>query len=212
METTKIRIGTTGDYAPVSYRNEVSGEFVGTDVELAKRIAAELGLEPVFVGTTWKTMLADLENERFDIAVSGITATDERRQRAYVSVGYKRNGKTLICRSKDINRFRTLADVDRPDVTVVENRGGTNEAFARTRFSQCALLVCEENAEAPRCILAGEADAMITDVIEAEYLSSLYEEIAAPLCDEPFTDDECCVLVGRHCVEFLEKINQILCD
>ena len=205
-----IKIGTTGDYAPVSFLDEKTGELSGTDIMFAKNLAEYLGLEPVFVMTSWPSLLDDLEAGKFDIAISGITASPERKERALLSAGYKKNGKTIICRRENARRFAGLSDIDKPEVTVAENRGGTNEAFAAQQLHNCRLIICDENAKAHELILNGTADVMITDMIEAKYLAELYDEIGAPLIGEPFTDDECCVLIGKHCSGMKERIGSFI--
>ena len=52
-----IRIGTTGDYIPMSYLNPDTGEYEGIDAELSKIIAASLGVAIEYVPTTWPTRL-----------------------------------------------------------------------------------------------------------------------------------------------------------
>src|ERR1700719_3118989 len=55
-----LRIGTTGDYKPFSYKT-ADGQLVGADIEMAKDLAATLGVRPEFVPTTWKTLLDDFK-------------------------------------------------------------------------------------------------------------------------------------------------------
>ena len=71
-----LRIATTGDYAPFSL--EAHGHLSGADIELARDLAAHLGAEPVFVRTSWPGLASDLRAGRFDVALSGISYTEER--------------------------------------------------------------------------------------------------------------------------------------
>lgn len=161
-----LRIGTTGDYAPFSV--ESAGRVRGADIELAGALAAHLGLRPVFVRTSWPALLADLEAQRFDLALGGISITPERRARGRFSVPYQSGGKTLLARCADRARYRTLAQVDRRAVRVIENAGGTNERFARGQLRHARLIVQPDNRSVFDAIIDGRADVMITDDVEAE--------------------------------------------
>ncbi|HVY79439.1 MAG TPA: gamma subclass chorismate mutase AroQ, partial [Steroidobacteraceae bacterium] len=66
-----LRVGTTGDYAPFSV--EQQGVLSGADIDLAESLAKRLGATPLFVRTTWKTMLDDLQADEFDLAVGGVS-------------------------------------------------------------------------------------------------------------------------------------------
>src|SRR6201999_2320940 len=72
-----LRIGTTGDYKPFSYKT-ADGTLVGADIEMAKDLAATLGVRPEFVPTTWKTLLDDFKGGKFDVALGGITVNPDR--------------------------------------------------------------------------------------------------------------------------------------
>ena len=73
IERGTIRIGTTGDYKPMSYLNQKTGEYEGIDAELSKIIAESLGVKIEYVPTTWSTLTADTLAGKFDIALCGIS-------------------------------------------------------------------------------------------------------------------------------------------
>ena len=62
----KLTIGTEGVYAPYTYHDD-SGKLTGFDVEVGRAIAAKLGVEPVFVETSWDGLIAGLDAKRYDI-------------------------------------------------------------------------------------------------------------------------------------------------
>ena len=68
-----IRIGTTGDYRPMSYLNAETGEYEGIDAELSQLIADSLGVAIEYVPTTWSTLTKDTLDGKFDIALCGIS-------------------------------------------------------------------------------------------------------------------------------------------
>jgi cyclohexadienyl dehydratase len=67
-----LRVGLTGDYAPYSLRGP-DGKITGADVTMAQTLAKTLGVALEIVPTTWKSMTADFEAGRFDIAMGGVS-------------------------------------------------------------------------------------------------------------------------------------------
>ena len=161
-----LRVGMTGDYAPFSA--EESGALRGADVDLALALAASLQVQARFVKTSWPTLMQDYAAGRFDVAASGISVTPARAEQAAFSIPYHRGGKTPIVRCGTQARFDTLPEIDRPDVRVIVNPGGTNEQFARERLSAAQRVVHADNRTIFAEIAAGRADVMVTDDVEVD--------------------------------------------
>ena len=209
-----IRIGTTGDYKPMSYLNKATGEYEGIDAELSKLIAESLGVKIEYVPTSWPTLTADTLAGKFDIALCGISRNYARAKSMAMSDGYGVGlfGKTILCRKKDAKKFRTLDDINKPDVRVMINPGGTNEKFARANLKRAQLIVFEQNAEIPNQVSIGNADIMITETVEAlQYIKS-DKNLAAPLINAPFTLHSCGILMQKGDQEFLNYINFVLAE
>ncbi|MBR6013793.1 MAG: transporter substrate-binding domain-containing protein [Selenomonadaceae bacterium] len=184
-----IKIGTTGDYIPMSYFNKKTGEYEGIDAEISKIIAESLGVKIEYVPTTWKNLSQDTLDGKFDIALCGISRNYAREKILEMSDGYGVGifGKTILCRKSDAKKFKTLADIDKPEVKVMINPGGTNEKFAHANLKNAKLIVFEKNAEIPYQISIGNADIMITETVEALNYIKIDKNLAAPLINEPFT-------------------------
>ena len=71
-----LRVGTAGDYMPMSYLDPETNTYVGFDVELTEDLAESLGVEIEYVETSWPTLMEDTLAGRFDLAICGITVTD----------------------------------------------------------------------------------------------------------------------------------------
>ena len=205
-----LKVGTTGDYQPVSYLDPNTGEYVGFDIELAEDLAYDLDVELEYVETSWPTLMDDTLAGKFDLAISGITITDARKEQALMSDGYLENGKTLLCRAEDAYKYTSLESINRPDVRVMENPGGTNEKFARENLPDVTLIIHDVNQEIPGLVASGEADVMITEVVEAGYYVGQDDRLAAPLIFEPFTHGELGVLMPKGSEDLLVYVNEFL--
>ena len=202
-----LRVGATGDYKPMSFRDPATGRYRGFDAALAEDLARKLGVRLEYVHTSWPTLMRDTLDRKFDLAICGITITPERKKRALMSDGYLGNGKTVLCRAEDASKYTTLAAIDRPGVRVMENPGGLNEKFARKHLPRATLVIHPVNEEIPGLIAAGKADVMITEIIEAAYYCSLDRRLAAPLLDKPFTRGELGALLPPGNESLREYVN-----
>lgn len=205
-----LKVGTTGDYKPMSYIDPATGDYIGYDVDLAKELAAALNVEIEFVTTSWPTLMEDTQLDKFDLAVCGITITDTRKDQAMMSDPYLENGKTILCRAEDASKYTSLEAINRPDVRVMVNPGGLNEEFARQNLPNATLMIHDANQEIPDMIASGMADVMITEVVEADYYVGLNERLAAPLINEPFTDGKFGILMPKGSDDLLDFVNSII--
>ena len=203
--------GTTGDYRPLSFRED-DGTYWGFGIEVAGEIAKRLGVGLQFVPTSWPTLSADVQAEpqTFDLAIGGITITDARRETMLMSDGYLANGKTILCRAEDANRYKSLADIDKPEVRVMVNPGGLNEKFANANLTHAAIIVHQKNEEIPTLIAGGKADVMITEITEAPYYVQTDPRLATPLLNEPFTHGEIGVLMRKGQEDLLQLVNDVI--
>jgi ABC-type amino acid transport substrate-binding protein len=211
VERDTLVVGTTGDYRPLSFREE-DGTYWGFDIEIAKEIASHLGVGIKFVQTSWPTLTADVlaEPQTFDLAISGITITAARREVMLMSEGYLANGKTIICRASEAARFQSLADIDKPEVRVMVNPGGLNEKFAHENLTHATIIVHQKNEEIPELIAEGEADVMITEITEAPYYVKTDTRLAAPLLNKPFTHGEIGALMKKGQEDLLQMVSNII--
>lgn len=206
-----LLVGTTGDYRPLSYKEPGTGGYWGFGIDVAGVIADRLGVSVSYVPTSWPTLSADVQNpELFDFAIGGITITDTRLETMDMSEGYLCNGKTILCRKEEAGRYRSLEDINRPEVRVMVNPGGLNEKFARERLPECSLIVFDKNEEIPGKVAAGEADVMITEITEAPWYVRNDSRLAAPLLEQPFTRGQIGVLMRKGKEDLLKQVNKTL--
>ena len=202
-----LLVATTGDYKPMSYLNKDTGEYEGFDTEASALLAQSLGVKIQYVPTTWSTLTADTLAGKFDIAMCGITRTFARQQKMALSNGYLVFGKTILVRNEDAKKFKSLADINKKNVRVMVNPGGTNEKFALANLPNCNLIVHPQNAEIPSLVAEGKADVMITETMEARRYVRDNAKLAAPLIDEPFTKNNFGILMQQGDQIFLNYVN-----
>ena len=211
LERGTILFGTTGDYRPLSFC-EPDGTYWGFGIEVANEIAKRLGVSIEFRKTSWPTLTADVQAEpqTFDLAIGGITITDTRKETMLMSEGYLANGKTILCRASEADRYKSLTDIDKPEVTVMVNPGGLNEKFANENLTHANIVVHQKNEEIPTLVAEGAADVMITEITEAPYYVKTDTRLAAPLLNAPFTHGEIGILMQKGQEDLLTLVNAVI--
>lgn len=205
----ELRVCTTGDYIPFSYRRP-DGAFEGMDIDLAKRLAQALGARIEWVQTSWTSLMADFNANKCDIAMGGISVSLERQKHAAFSSPYLVDGKSAIARCTDSEKFGSLAAIDRPGVRVVVNPGGTNERFATSRLTAALVRVYPDNVTIFDEIVNDRADVMITDTSETLAQHKLHPELCAIHPEAPFQYGEKAYLMPRDDVAFKDYVDQWL--
>ena len=205
-----LKVGTTGDYKPVSFYNKDTNTYEGIDIELSQLYAKEHNLKINFVPTSWPTLLEDTMNNKFDFAICGITITEKRQQNALMTIGYLTAGKTFLMRKEDVDKYKSIEDVNRSNVRVMINPGGTNEQFALANLKSANIIVHQVNEEIPGLISKGEADIMVTEVMEGLVYIKEFDNLAVPLYRTPFTNNPIGILLNKSRKDLLKELNNWL--
>jgi len=148
---TKLRVGTSGDYAPFSTR-DAAGTVRGFDAEIAAAMAQDLGFELEWVSFRWPTLQAQLQNSEFDLAMSGVTWQPLRGVTGYLTRAIARGGPCVMG--------------DERAARVAVNHGGVLEAWAHRQFADRELVIVDSNQTLPELLANGGVGAIITDSFE----------------------------------------------
>ncbi|MFC9614393.1 transporter substrate-binding domain-containing protein [Streptomyces sp. NPDC056938] len=205
-----LRVCTTGDYRPFTYKDPKDGSYSGIDIDMAQELAKSLDAKARFVDTTWANLTKDLAGGKCEIGVGGVSITLPRARQVYFSEPTREDGKTPIVRCADKDKYQTLNDIDQAGTTVVVNPGGTNEQFARANIKQATIKVHPDNTTIFDEIVAGRADVMMTDASETLYQAKLHPELCSVHPDKPFTFAEKAYATPRGDRDFQEYVTQFV--
>jgi cystine transport system substrate-binding protein len=104
-----IKIGTEGTYAPYTYHDE-SGELVGYDVEVAKAVAAKLGVKPEFIESKWDSLIVGLDSGKWDTVANQVGYREERAVKYAFSIPYTYT-QGVIMVNADNNDIKSMTDL-----------------------------------------------------------------------------------------------------
>lgn len=203
-----LRVCTPGDYQPFSLARP-DGSYAGLDVDLVQAMAKALGVKAEFVKAPWPQLM-DTFIDKCDVGVGGISVTLERQRRAFFSEPYMVNGKAPITKCENVQKFQTVADIDKPGVTVIENPGGSNERFARASFKQAKIVIFGDNTKIFDEILQGRADVMISESVETIVQQKMRPGLCAVNPGKPLQYGEMAYLLPRGDAVFKAWVDQWL--
>jgi cyclohexadienyl dehydratase len=178
-------VGTTMDTPVFSMRDE-SGQLKGLDMDLLDTLGRALGVKIEYVKMTFGTMVPDLLADKFDMAMSGMGRTFDRARVATFSKPYMRYGKLMMIRSADVDKFRSISDLDKPGIKIAFNRGGLNDRFAHTEFKRATPAGYPSNQLATVDLLDSKVDAQVQDSTAAVYMARNNPRLAAMSPDHVF--------------------------
>lgn len=187
MDSKTIRVGTPGDYRPFAIKTDKGYE--GHDIDVVEAMAKVLGVKIQYVETSWPNLMKDLQADKFDVAVGGITRNVARIKQVEMLPGYAPFGKVALVRKDQASKYKTVDDLNQPSVRVIKNPGGTNEAFVLENLKQAKVSTHEKNAEIPALIAEGKGDVMITETYEALHYSKTDPRLSALFVDKPLTPE-----------------------
>ena len=190
-----LRVCTPGDYKPFSLAKP-DATFEGLDVDLVQSMAKGLGVKVEMVKTSWPKLMDDFV-EKCDIGVGGISVSTERAKRAGFTTAYMVNGKAPITKCENVSKYQTVADINKPSVTVITNPGGSNERFVRANLPQAKVVVYNDNVTIFDEILKGKVDVMISESVETIVQQKLRPGLCAVNPDKPLQYGEMGYLLPR---------------
>ena len=203
-----LRVGTTLDYAPFSYLSE-GGEREGLDIVLATQLAEFLDARLVWVRTSWPTLMKDFSSGAFDVGMSGISIIPSRAREGFFTTAYHEGGKTPITHCNLKNRFTSLDAIDRADVRVIVNPGGTNERYVNSALKAATIVRHPDNDTIFEALRAGKADLMITDAIEVLVMAKRYDDLCPSMPGSLLTQQNKGWLLPRDSA-LLTRVEQFL--
>ena len=137
--------------------------------------------------TTWPKLMSDLQENKFDVAVGGITRNVARISKVEMLPGYAPFGKVALVRAADKDKFTTPEALNQASVRVIKNPGGTNEAYVLQNMQSAQISTHDKNAEIPALIADGKGDVMITETYEALHYAKADPRLHAAYLGKPLT-------------------------
>ena len=171
-----LRVGTTGDWNPMSIKDPASNEYKGFDIDIAKELAKDMGVKVEFVPTEWKTIVAGITSNKYYISTSA-SLNAKRALSAGYTDSYLNYYQVPLTLKKNLLKFNDWEDLNSENINFAVTLGTVQEQMAKEFFPNSKIISVEAPARDFQEVLSGRADASMTSNIEAAALIEQYEEL-----------------------------------
>jgi cystine transport system substrate-binding protein len=162
-----LRIALEGTYPPFNFKDPKTGQLTGYDVDVARLVAARLGLKPEFVSTEWASILAGLGAGKYDVIISQVNVTPKREQAFDFSTPYTYSTPQLIVRRNERISYTRLEDLKGKKVGVGQGSVFEQQAKAVPGIDVKSYPAAPENLQD---LAFGRIDAALNDSLMVGYL------------------------------------------
>ena len=171
---TQLIIGLDDSFPPMGFRDE-NNEIVGFDIDLAREVAARLGVELVCQPIDWATKELELENGNIDCIWNGLTITQERKDQLLMSAPYIANSQRIITMSD--SGIASLDDIA-GKIVAVQTGSSAEEAIVKApKYDEIKELVqYPDYVTALQDLQTGRIDAICIDEVVAFYYIDQYNK------------------------------------
>lgn len=157
-----IKVGVFSDKAPFGSVNS-EGEYEGYDIEYAKRIADDLGVEVEYVPVEAAARVEFVDTGKVDVILANFTVTDERKEKVDFANPYLK--VSLGVASPDSAPIKDVSEL--ADKTVLVVKGTTAESYLEKEHPELKLQKYEQYTEVTNALIDGRGAAWVTDNTEA---------------------------------------------
>jgi len=171
-----LKVGTTGDWNPMTMRDPATNSYKGYDIDVMTELAKDLGVEVEFVPTDWKTLVSGVTAGKYHMTGSA-SISPSRAKAAGYSDSYFSLATVPLVLAANGDKFTDWADLDKPEVTVAATLGTTQEKQVKDFFPNAQHKIVEAPARDFQEVLAGRADAHITSNVEASKLVEKFPQM-----------------------------------
>jgi glutamine transport system substrate-binding protein len=165
IEKEKYMVVTDNNYRPFEFLDE-DGELIGFDIDLARAIAEEAGFEVEFEQMEFAGIVAAISSERYDMAIAGMTITEDRAESIDFSIPYYDAGLILAV-SADNEEITSIEDIT-ADHVVSTRQGSTSLAYLEEN-TDAEISAFPEIPEAYQDVIRGSSDAVLYDLPNVLY-------------------------------------------
>ena len=147
-----------GLFAPWS-ACDADGELIGFEIEVATRLAEDMGVEVEFARTNWNYIIPALIAEEFDVIISGMTILPERSLKVNFTSSYNQTGIYLVANTDRTAGLETLEDFNSSSVTIATRRGSSSISAIENVFPDAMILLYDTDTAILEAVVSGMADA-----------------------------------------------------
>jgi polar amino acid transport system substrate-binding protein len=201
----KLRVGVS-EIVPWATHDK-DGNLVGFEIDVAKKLARDIGVEPEFYPEEFRYLIPDLLAGRFDIIISGLSINASRALQVDFSAPYNTTDVTLAANVKAAGSLPTLKSFDKESVTVGVLEGTTAEDMAGDSLPNAKIRTYTDDEKLFDDLIQGKLEAAVADSPRPDIVAKLYPANVVCVCDAPLATYPAAFAVRRGNLEFINFLN-----
>ena len=203
----ELIVGTEPAFAPFEFQKENSKDFVGFDIDLIQAIAKQMGYEKCTIqGMGFDALIPALDAKNIDVAIAGMTITDERAKKVNFSKPYYKSGLAIVV-NKDNNSINDIADLKGKKIAV---QIGTTGAMEAEKIAGAKITSFNTNGEACLELKNKAVDAVIGDLpVEAYFLQQGGKDFAK-IVGKTLTSEDYGIAVAKSNTALAKDVDKAL--
>ncbi|MEO6711807.1 MAG: glutamate ABC transporter substrate-binding protein [Mycobacteriales bacterium] len=206
----KVKVGVKFDQPGFGQKDPASGKVAGFDVEIAKLIAAEMGIPESgieFVETVSKNREPFIQEGKVDFVVATYTINDKRKELVAFAGPYYTAHQDMMVKKGNPKGIKKVTDLDGKKVCSV--KGSTSEKNLKEKAPQATPVLFEKYTECAEELRNDKVDAVTTDdVILGGLIDKAKDDFE--LVGDKFTDEPYGIGVKKEDTDFRNFINDVL--
>ena len=203
-----MRVATEPTFAPFEFQKEGSDELAGFDMDLIRAIGKKLGYKVEIANMGFDALIPALNTGNIDVAIAGMSITDERKQAVGMSDPYYTSGLIVMVK-KDNNDIKSIDDLTGKRIAA---QIGTTGADKANSVKDAKVTLFNTNTESAMELTNGGVDAVINDSpVIGYYLAQGGSEVAKTVGDV-MEAEQYGIAVKKDNTKLLEDINKALAE
>lgn len=170
----KLRVGMA-TFVPWAMRDK-EGNLIGFEIDVATKVAEDMGVEVEFVPTAWSGIIPALLASKFDVIIGGMSITPQRNLTVNFTMPYAHSGQQMASNAELAGAFKSLDDYNDTSVTISCRRGATPCNLAQKMFPKATLRRFDDDAQAFQEVVNGNAHATISSAPKPAFWSEAYPD------------------------------------
>jgi polar amino acid transport system substrate-binding protein len=204
-------LGTSADYPPFEFHIEVNGKdtIVGFDIDIANKIAENIGVELEIVDMKFEGLLPALTAGKIDLIVSGMTPTDERKQSVDFSLTYYDARQTMLVLTENVGTLNTIEAFDGKILGV--QKSSIQEDLAKTMFTSSEAKAIDKIPNLIMELKTGKVDGLILAEPVAKQYATANPDLSLNGLDLG-SEGGSAIAIQKDSGTFLEAIDMVIKD
>lgn len=155
--TLKVGMST---FVPWAMKDK-TGKLVGFEIDVATRLAEDMGVKVQFVPTKWAGIIPALLTGKFDVVIGGMSVRPDRNLKVNFSIPYDYAGQSIVANKKLAAGFSSLQDFNHPDVVISARLGSTAADAANKFMPHAKKRLFDDEAQVIQEVVNGKAHAAV---------------------------------------------------